>query len=182
LQTVEVAIVSKDDLREGEYRSHLNVRTEVKRTAGYVITVDGHGVTASLMPSLAITIPVIIRVGDMNVDVAISGMAFARTEHGPKLEFVLNRMGSMSVYGDIAVDHVSVDMTITRVGVVRGVAVYTPNASRVMTVKLNEKKQVDYQNGCLRVSYLENDGANIPITEAELMLTPKPPGSIRLIK
>ncbi len=42
----------------------------------------------------------------------------------------------MSIYGDIAIDHISPQGAITRVGIANGVAVYTPNTTRKFQVNL----------------------------------------------
>ena len=168
-QIIELRLANTEDLEQKEYRSHMHIRTEVKKTTGYVETEDAHGITASLIPSLGITIPLIIRRGDLSVDVAISDVSFNDSVK-PKVAFVLNRSGNMSVYGNIVVEHVSPEMKVTKVATAQGVAVYTPNRSRYITVELDRKKQVDYNHGSLRVTYDAESGEVITVTEASLML------------
>jgi hypothetical protein len=59
----------------------------------------------------------------------------------------------MSVYGDLAVDHISDQGKITRVGVANGVAVYTPNTVRRFQFNLNQIPGIDYKSGKLRILY-----------------------------
>jgi hypothetical protein len=170
-ETIEVRVLNRDSLLEGEYRSHLNIRTEVKKAIANIVTIDAHGVTAALVPSFGVTIPVIVRAGDLNVDVTISDLAFIQDSTGPKLEFSLNRVGNMSVYGDIVIEHISPKMVATKVANVRGVAVYTPNNLRCVVVKLD--KGLSYSNGSLRVTYTAQYEDGTIITESELMLKDK---------
>ena len=58
----------------------------------------------------------------------------------------------MSVYGDVAVDHIASNGKVTRVGAANGVAVYTPTPKRNMNIPLTNK-EVDYRTGKLRVVY-----------------------------
>jgi hypothetical protein len=168
-QVIELRIPDSEELEQKEYRSHMCIRTEVKKTTNYVVTEDAHGITASLIPSFGVTIPLIIRRGDLKADVSISDIAFNAAEK-PRVEFVLNRSGNMSVYGDIIIEHVSPKMEVTRVAVAKGVSVYTPNRSRYVVVALDRKKQVDYTRGSLRITYdAESDGV-MTVSEASLML------------
>lgn len=59
----------------------------------------------------------------------------------------------MSVYGDIAVTYIAPDGTETKVGVVNGIAVYTPNAVRKFQLLLNQGEKVDFTSGKLLITY-----------------------------
>jgi hypothetical protein len=59
----------------------------------------------------------------------------------------------MSVYGDIAVDHISFQGKITRIGIASGVAIYTPNKTRKFILNLNIPEGVDVKSGKLKVTY-----------------------------
>jgi len=77
----------------------------------------------------------------------------------------------MSVYGDLAVDHISTEGKITRVGIANGVAVYTPNTIRKFRFNLNNIPGVDFRTGTLRVLYsAPSDVKPVRYAEAELPL------------
>jgi hypothetical protein len=77
----------------------------------------------------------------------------------------------MSVYGDIAVDYISAQGKITRVGIANGVAVYTPNTKRRFQFNLNRVPGVDFRTGTLRVIYTaSSDIKPVRLAEAELAL------------
>ena len=82
-----------------------------------------------------------------------------------------NRSGNMSVYGDLAVDHISPQGKITRVGIANGIAVYTPNTKRHFQFNLNKIPGVDFNTGTLRVIYsASSDVKPVRYAEAELPL------------
>ena len=59
----------------------------------------------------------------------------------------------MSVYGDITVTHVAPNGMETRVGIVNGIAVYTPNTIRKFQLQLAELEEIDYSSGKLLITY-----------------------------
>ncbi len=89
----------------------------------------------------------------------------------PLFKFTFNRSGNMSVYGDIAIDHISTSGKITRVGIANGVAVYTPNTIRRFQLNLNRIPGVDFRSGTLRVIYsATSDVKPLRYAEAEVQL------------
>ena len=75
----------------------------------------------------------------------------------------------MSSYGDVVVEHISPDGIKTRVGMVKGLAVYTPNPSRNSQIKLN-KSGVNYHTGKLRVLYTDQSINAKSLAEEEIVL------------
>ena len=77
----------------------------------------------------------------------------------------------MSVYGDIAVDHISPQGKVTRVGIATGVAVYTPNTIRRFKLNIDRVPGVDFGTGKLRIIYsAPSDVKPARYAEAELLL------------
>ncbi|HOO65729.1 MAG: hypothetical protein KDB91_11075 [Bacteroidales bacterium] len=156
VQTVKIQAVRTGGLAPGEYRSHLYFRaTPKEKPLGEEIPKQEEQATISinLVPVFGITIPVIIRVGEPSYNVTLSDPELTfENDTIPRLSFVFNRSGNYSVYGDISVDHVAPDGTVNRVGIAKGIAVYTPNATRKFTFNLF-KGQIDYNNGKLLITY-----------------------------
>jgi hypothetical protein len=75
----------------------------------------------------------------------------------------------MSVYGDVSVNHVSTTGKVTTVGLVKGVAVYTPTATRNFNLPLAKVAGVDYNSGKLQVIYSDQSSKN-KLAEVELDL------------
>lgn len=174
-QSVKVNLVNQKNMEKGEYRSHFYFRAVPKPTPlvdAEIASQDTTTFSVRITPIFGITIPVIIRVGDPDVKVNLSDMKFGFVSDTiPFFRFTFNRTGSMSVYGDIAIDHISPQGKITRVGIANGVAVYTPNNIRHFQLNLNNRLGVDYKTGRLRIVYsAPSDIKPAKYAETELML------------
>jgi len=174
-QVVKVQLTRTGELSSGEYRSHFFFRAVAKpKPLGEETQVrDTTVFSVQIIPVYGITIPVIIRVGQLNSKVSLSDLSFTtNTDGDPLVKMVFNRTGNMSVYGDIAIDHISLQGTITRVGIANGVAVYTPNTVRRFQVNLFKTEGLDFYNGKLRVTYsAPSDVKPEKYSEAELILS-----------
>lgn len=177
-QTVKIQVARAGNLAPGEYRSHIYFRAVPKETPlgeEEVTQQDPSTISVKLVPIFGITIPVIIRVGQPSVNVTLSDLAL-RFENDtiPRLRFTFNRSGNYSVYGDITVDHISPQGTVTRVGTANGIAIYTPNTKRKFEFNLYTDKGVNYSSGKLLVTYsAPSDMKPEKYAEAELMLSQK---------
>ena len=155
-QVVKAQVIRSNELAPGEYRSHFYFRAVPKaRPLGEEEAIsDSTTISVKLTPVFGITIPAIIRVGENNAQVTLSGSSFQMVNDTvPRVTLTFNRTGNMSVYGDLAVDHISPEGKITRVGVANGVAVYTPNTLRRFQFNLNKVPGIDYKSGTLRIIY-----------------------------
>lgn len=156
-QTVKIQLVKSGTLQPGEYRSHFYFRAvpkdkplgEEEETVS-----DPTSIAVKLTPIFGITIPAIIRVGQPTANVTIADPQL-RFENDTiaRLGIVFRRSGDYSVFGDLAVDHVSPQGTITRVGIANGVAVYTPNTQRKFEFNLINTKGLDLNNGKLKIVF-----------------------------
>jgi P pilus assembly chaperone PapD len=173
-QSIKVQIIRANELAPGEYRSHFYFRAtpKAKPLGEKEEQRDTTTISVQLIPVFGITIPVIIRVGESTAKVTISDLGFNMVNDTiPNFRLVFNRSGNMSVYGDLAVDHISTQGKITRVGVANGVAVYTPNTIRRFQFNLNKVQGVDFRTGTLRVIYsAPSDVKPLRYAEAELTL------------
>ncbi|MCX6335483.1 MAG: molecular chaperone [Bacteroidia bacterium] len=173
-QSVKVQLIRSGELEPGEYRSHFYFRaTPVNLPLGEDQKVnDTTTLTVKLTPVFGLTIPVIIRVGDSDAKVTITGLSLdfnAGTD--PVLKMAFNRTGNMSVYGNIVVDHISPQGVITHVGMANGVSVYTPNTIRRFQLALNKVSGIDLKSGKIRVTYsAPSDVKPEKYAEAELPL------------
>ncbi|MEM7170398.1 MAG: hypothetical protein AAF530_09515 [Pseudomonadota bacterium] len=144
-QTIRLLLRKPRDLAEGEYRSHLMFRAVPDEQAGTTLAQeeeDNDGISIRLIPIYGITIPVIVRHGDLQADVAVTdarlGMATSGSER-PVLAVTLERSGARSVYGDITITAASSDASdATVLAQIRGIAVYAPNARRVLEIPLDD--------------------------------------------
>lgn len=173
-QTVKIQLIRTGEMTPGEYRSHFYFRAtpDVKPLAEEQINRDTTTLSVVLTPIFGITIPVIIRVGEPDTRVTLSDLSLDyQTGGAPFLKFTFNRTGSMSVYGDIAVDHISHQGMVSRVGIANGVAVYTPNTIRKFQLPLTRIENIDLKSGTLKVYYSSpSDVKPDRYAEAELPL------------
>lgn len=158
-QTVKLQLVRTTGIESGEYRSHLYFRHRPKRD---IINEkpeeqDVKDVTIQLVPIYGLTIPVIVRKGNLNAKVAISKFSMEpdKTE-GPMATMELSRSGNRSVYGDIEITHISNKHDITPIGKIKGLAIYTPNDKRSIQLRLRDDPEVDYSTGTIRITYKED--------------------------
>ena len=128
---------------------------------------DTTTISIRLVPVFGISIPAIIRKGKSTTQVSLSDLAVNMVnDTTPGLNITFNRTGNFSVYGDVAVDYISPDLEEpVQVGVVRGLAVYTPNKLRRFTLALDNN--YNYNNGKLRIVYKSKSDLNKTITLAE---------------
>lgn len=171
-QVVKVQLVKTNDLKPGEYRSHFYFRSVPKPVAlgEDEPVIDTTSISVRLVPVFGITIPAIIRVGASKTEVTLTNLNLDINDEGtPTFSLAFNRTGNFSVYGDLTVDHVAKDGTVTRVGMANGIAVYTPNAIRYFKFDLNNVPGVDYHSGKLVVSYSSASDAQ-PEKYAEAVL------------
>jgi hypothetical protein len=174
-QSVKVNLLNQREMENGEYRSHFYFRAVPKPTplgqAGGTAQ-DSTAFSVRLTPIFGITIPVIIRVGESDSKVSITGLSLSLVNDTiPVAKFTFNRTGNMSVYGDLAYDHISPQGKVTRVGIANGVAVYTPNSIRHFQINLNRVAGVNFRSGRLRVTYsASSDLKPAKYAEAEITL------------
>jgi P pilus assembly chaperone PapD len=156
-QTVKIQLIRSGTLEPGEYRSHIYFRAVPKEKPlgeEEEAVADPSSIAVKLTPIFGITIPAIIRVGQPSAGVTITDPALRfDNDTIPRLGIVFNRTGNYSVFGDIAVDHISSQGSVTRVGVANGVAVYTPNTSRQFEFNLVNTEGIDLNRGRLLITF-----------------------------
>ena len=173
-QVVKMQVIKTNELKPGEYRSHVYFRAVPKETAlgTAPVQTDTTAIGVRLVPIFGITIPVIIRSGESTAKVSLSDTKLELVNDTTKrLQIVFTRSGNMSVYGDLLVEHISPASKTTPVGVVRGIAVYTPNTIRKFQMDLDNKAKVDYHSGSLKVTFSsQSDTKPEKLAETELRL------------
>ncbi|HEX2969486.1 MAG TPA: hypothetical protein VHO46_10325 [Bacteroidales bacterium] len=173
-QVVKVQLNRINQLSPGEYRSHFYFRAVPKADplGQESKTVDTTAIAVMLKPIFGITIPVIIRVGEVSAKITLSDLSLKTINDTiPNITMTFNRSGNSSVYGDIAVYHISKQGKETKVGIANGIAVYTPNSKRSFQFNLNNVPGVDYSSGTLRVVFsAPSDVKPERYAEAELQL------------
>ncbi len=172
-QTVKVQLLKYNELSSGEYRSHIYLRAEPeKKPLGEEkASKDSTSISVKIVPVFGISIPVIIRVGEYNTELNLAKTSLQfENDNTPVLHMDLNRGGNMSVYGNISVDHVSDKGKVVHVGTVKGVAVYTPNTVRHLSLPLDSKAGVNYHKGSLQIAFTNASGPAEKVTQERIVL------------
>jgi hypothetical protein len=174
-QVIMIQCRRSSNMAAGEYRSHLYFRSEkdYKPLGSKNPFKDTTLVSIELIPIYGISIPVIIRTGEVNVTTSFTNLKLGVEQNKtPTLEFMINRAGNCSTYGDLVVEYISGQNKPITVGNIKGVGVYTNIDHRKVTVKLNQVRGVVFKTGNLRVRYTSPDDAKYVVySEAVLPIT-----------
>lgn len=130
-QVIRIGVRVPEGVAAGEYRAHMLFRAvpDVVAATDRANGTAGSGVSVSLTPIYGITIPVIVRIGDVSATASIGKAWIEAGEEQSLFSFDLTRTGNRSVYGDIEVTRPGVSEPLF---VARGIAVYPEiNARKV---------------------------------------------------
>lgn len=167
-QTIRIS-ANTSGLEPGEYRSHLRIMgapTSAGRTLSEATSEGGDDISIELIAIRSITIPVIVRVGDLDAEVVIEGAGtLPSDEEGETiLAARFKRTGSASTYGDI---QVFVEGQKEPVYFARGIAIYTPNTERDVMLPMPTEIADSLSGKQVRIAYVSSDPTN-PRTISEV--------------
>lgn len=147
-QAVRIAARPGGELPDGEYRVHMAFRGIPKPTPAPEAS-EAKGISVALIPVYGVTIPVIVRQGRLEAQVAIANPRLVQGERGAQLELGLARTGDSSTYGEIRVSKDG-----KQVFLARGIAVYPEIGSRAVALPLTPE-QAAAMRGPVRIEYRE---------------------------
>jgi P pilus assembly chaperone PapD len=159
-QAIRIAARPGQGLPDGEYRVHMLFRAippaaPVVQSAGE----QPKGVQFKLTPVYGVTIPVIVRLGNLQVTAGIANVHLEKKDGEPEIGLDLLRQGTRSTYGEVRVLKAGVKDPIA---VQKGVAVYTEVGKRHVSVAIPENLR-GVATGPVTVEYLEtyDDGTHL---------------------
>ncbi len=153
-QVIRIGVRSPEGVEPGEYRAHMLFRAVPDTVAATdrAAAAPGSGVSVALTPIYGITIPVIIRIGDLAATASI-GEARIETEDDQALfSFDLTRTGNRSVYGDIEVTRPGVAEPLF---LARGIAVYPEVSGRKVAIPVPAEVAAALK-GAVKIRYTED--------------------------
>jgi len=167
-QSIRIAARPPKGLPDGEYRVHLLFRAIPPATpVTQAASTAAKGVSFKLTPVYGVTIPVIVRLGNLNVEAAISNVHLEEHDGKPSVAMELSRTGSRSTFGEIKVLKAGVKEPIA---LSRAVAVYTELNQREVVVPVDESFKGDI-SGPVTVEYVETfDDGSKTIAETQAVL------------
>jgi len=162
----------RPDMIAGEYRSHLYFRSEKNYKPLGTKNIDTNQLAVQLIPIYGISIPVMIRSGQGSVNTSLSDLKLdIKNDTLLYLRLAINRTGNISVYGDIAVNYINSRGNSYPVGSIMNLGVLSNINKRNVTVRLRKTGGMDFKNGRLKVSYINNDNPKKPVVYTEEQLT-----------
>lgn len=168
-QAIRIAARPPQGLPDGEYRVHLLFRaippaTPVVQAAA---AEPAKGLRFQLTPVYGVTIPVIVRLGNLQATAGIANVQLERNGSKSLVSLDLSRSGQRSTFGEVRVVRSGVKAPI---GLQKAVAVYTEIGRRRVEVPLDEKYQGSFA-GPVTVQYVETfeDGSRV-IAETQAVL------------
>lgn len=148
-QAVRLAARPSADLADGEYRVHMSFKAIPRAQEVTSNEVEAEGVSIKLIPIYGVTIPIIVRHGRLQAQVAINQPSIVEGENGPELSVLLSRTGDSSTYGTIKVTKPGAEEPLV---LLRGIAVYSELGEREVRVPLTPE-QVAQFSGQVRIEY-----------------------------
>ena len=152
-QSIRIAARPPQGLPDGEYRVHLLFRAIPPALP--VTSKDAQsaasGLSFQLIPVYGVTIPVIVRLGNLEATAAISNVELKKKDGKPVISLDLSRRGARSTFGEVRVLKAGVKDPIA---LLKGVAVYTEIGSRHVAVPLDDSFKGEIA-GPVTVQYLE---------------------------
>ena len=169
-QAIRIAARAPQGLPDGEYRVHLLFRAIPPATPVQQANAadQSKGLRFELTPIYGVTIPVIVRLGNLQATAGIANVQLEKTKDGLSAVGVdLSRAGSRSTFGEVRVLKAGVKDPIA---LQRAIAVYTEVKSRHVAVPI----RADYKgalSGPVTVQYVEtfDDGMHV-IAETQARL------------
>jgi len=168
-QAIRIRAIPPQGLPDGEYRVHLLFRAippanPVVRPASAEVE---KGVRFQLTPVYGVTIPVIVRLGNLQATAAIQNVHLDRKDGKSLVEMDISRSGKRSTFGEVRVLKPGVKAPIA---IQKGVAVYTEVGIRHVAVAVDEARRAD-ATGPVTVQYVEtfDDGSHV-IAETQAVL------------
>jgi len=167
-QAIRIAARPPQGLPDGEYRVHLLFRAIPPANPVVKASAEPEkGLRFQLTPIYGVTIPVIVRLGNLQATGGIANVKLEKKDGTPAVALDLTRTGSRSTFGEVRVIKAGVKDPIA---LQKGVAVYTEVGSRHMSIPLSAAYKGE-ATGPVTVQYVEtfDDGARV-IAETQAVL------------
>ena len=168
-QAIRIAARPPEGLPDGEYRVHMLFRAIPAPTPIVAAAAQEpvKGIHFQLTPIYGVTIPIIVRLGNLEATAGIANVHLEKKDGEPVVALDLSRSGTRSTYGEVRVLKAGVKDPIA---VQKNVAIYTEITHRRVAVALNDAYKGEVA-GPVTVQYVEtfDDGSHV-IAETKTVL------------
>jgi len=165
-QAIRLAARAPEGLADGEYRVHLLFRA-IPAPRPQAAPQKVEGVAFQLTPIYGVTIPVIVRLGNLEAKAGLANVRKVTEDGKPAIALDISRAGARSTYGEVRVFKAGIADPIA---LVRGIAVYTEIGQRSVTVPI-DPAHLAAATGPVTVQYVEpTDSGPVTIAETSAVL------------
>ena len=167
-QSVRVSARAPQGLPDGEYRVHLLFRAiPPARPVAAKTDEPVKGLRFALTPVYGVTIPVIVRFGNLSAKAGIANVHLETKDGKPAVALDISRSGERSTFGEVRVLKPGVKDPIA---IQKAVAVYKEVTSRKVTIPVSEEFKGAI-SGPVTVQYVETyDDGSRTIAETQAVL------------
>ena len=179
-QVVRLMLRKPRDLAAAEYRSHMLFQALPEPKNNDIDQAENdnpEAIVIEITPLIGITIPIIVRHGNLNATVTLTDPQFIpanKDKIKPRLKLNILRDGNRSVYGDFKVTYTPEgQQSGLVVAQAKGVGVYTSIKSRQFELVLENPPGISFDNGQFMISYSEqNENSRTPsVSTTELTIS-----------
>lgn len=147
---------------KGEYRSHLYFRSiPVEPVTPITTDSSSDNFSVQLKAVFGVSVPVIVRLGNLTARAAIVGPEIVPHDSTATLNFQLRREGDKSLYGDITVTYQAKGAKPVEINSTRGLAVYTPNRLRQISLQLTAPESTSFGAGKYTIVYRDRKSKSV---------------------
>ena len=167
-QSIRITARPPQGLPDGEYRVHLLFRAIPPSTpVTAAADTSTKGLKLQLIPVYGVTIPVIVRLGNLQATAGIANVALEKKDGKEAISLDLNRSGARSTFGEVQVLKAGVKDPIA---IQKGVAIYTEVGTRRISIPVDESYK-GAVTGPVTVQYIEtNRDGNEKLAETQAVL------------
>jgi len=172
IQTVRLRAFPHNGILDGEYRSFLNfaVVPNAREMAPLDNKQPGERLKISLTPVYGVAIPVVLRIGALQVTSRLVGLKVqVNTKNEQVLSMTIEREGTRSASGDLEVLWSASGAETVQVARIVGVSVLTPLTKRNILLQLRHPEGIRLGHGTLKVRYLDSVDRHV-LAEGQLIL------------
>ncbi len=149
-QSIRINARAPAGLADGEYRVHLLFRA-IPDARPVTAPPKTEGVSFRLTPVYGVTIPIIVRLGNLSATAGIANVSKGQEAGKPVIALDLSRQGDRSTFGEVRVMKAGMKEPIAVAG---GIALYTEIDKRRVTIPVDTRFAAQ-ATGAVTVEYVE---------------------------
>jgi P pilus assembly chaperone PapD len=151
-QAIRIGVRAPQGLPDGEYRAHMLFRAIPVARPVVEQNKPVEGVSVSITPIYGVTIPIIVRKGNLTATAAISDAKIEKGKDGLEFSLAMTRTGTKSTYGRIRISKPGLEKPLFDA---RGIAVYAETGARRLIVPVDPALAAALK-GPVKIEYLED--------------------------